>query len=127
MTDLWVTTMPSRITWVVAILRIIGPGLVDDLDVPADPRVLVDDGPFDRRNRPDAEVGTVEPLVLVQLLGMLQKIDAHDIGIADRDVLGDAGRTPITEFSMTEPRPMIEPSQIRLFLTVAPAIREQGR
>ena len=31
----------------------------------------------------------------------------------------------MTEFSMTEPRPMTEPSQIRLFLTVAPAIREQ--
>ena len=36
-------------------------------------------------------------------------------------------RTPITEFSITVPRPMTEPSQIRLFLTVAPAIREQGR
>ena len=35
-------------------------------------------------------------------------------------------RTPITEFSITDPRPITQPSQIRLFLTVAPAIREQA-
>ena len=28
---------------------------------------------------------------------------------------------------MTEPRPITDPSQIRLFFTVAPAIREHGR
>ena len=36
-------------------------------------------------------------------------------------------RTPITEFSITDPRPITVPSQIKLFLTVAPAIREQAR
>ena len=36
-------------------------------------------------------------------------------------------RTPITEFSITEPRPITVPSQTKLFLTVAPEMREQGR
>ena len=36
-------------------------------------------------------------------------------------------RTPITEFSITDPRPITVPSQIRLFFTVAPAMREQAR
>ena len=33
----------------------------------------------------------------------------------------------MTEFSITDPRPMTQPSQIRLFFTVAPPIREHGR
>ena len=36
-------------------------------------------------------------------------------------------RTPMTEFSITEPRPMMQPSEIRLLVTVTPESREQGR
>ena len=33
----------------------------------------------------------------------------------------------MTEFSITEPLPITQPSEIRLSVTVAPEIREQGR
>ena len=36
-------------------------------------------------------------------------------------------RRPMTEFSMTAPRPMRQPSAIRLSVIVAPEIFEQGR
>ena len=90
--------------------------------------VLVDDRPLDDRAGADADVGPAQPLVLLDVPGLLvdsRRPSGTSRGSSTFSPMTD--RTPITEFSMTEPRPMTQPSQIRLFLTVAPLIREQGR
>ena len=53
--NLWVTTIPSRITWVEVSSESSVAGLVEDPHVAADAGVLVDDGPLDDRIGPDAE------------------------------------------------------------------------
>src|SRR5262249_55630077 len=66
-------------------------GLVDDPDVPTDPGVFVDDGILDLRAGADADVGAVGPAVGLDLLGRLEAVGPHDVGVPDRHVLGDLG------------------------------------
>ena len=79
------------------------------------------------RTGPDADAGSSQPLVFLDLGGLLVEVDTHQVRVADRAFSPMIDRTPMTEFSITDPLPMMQPSQIRLFLTVAPLIREQGR
>src|SRR5205823_5510483 len=64
-------------------------GLVDDLHVAADPGVLVDDGPFHDRAGPNADSGPAQPLVFLDLRGLLVEVATHEVRVSDRAVLTD--------------------------------------